>query len=86
MAKVRVGITQGDTNGVGYEVIIKTLSDNRILDMCTPIVYGSSKAFGFYKKQIPETENINTNVITSAKDAHPKRVNIINCIPENFQI
>ena len=86
MAKIRVGITQGDTNGVGYEVIIKTLSDARILDMCTPVVYGSSKAFGFYRKQIPETENINTNVISSAKDAHPKRVNIVNCIPENFQI
>lgn len=86
MAKVRVGITQGDTNGVGYEVIIKALSDARMLDMCTPVVYGSSKAFGFYRKQIPETENINTNVVTSAKDAHPKRVNIVNCIPENFQI
>lgn len=86
MAKVRVGITQGDTNGIGYEVIIKALSDARMLDMCTPVVYGSSKAFGFYRKQIPETENINTNVISSAKDAHPKRVNIVNCIPENFQI
>ncbi|MBE6225966.1 MAG: 4-hydroxythreonine-4-phosphate dehydrogenase PdxA [Bacteroidales bacterium] len=86
MAKVRVGITQGDTNGIGYEVIIKALSDARMLDMCTPVVYGSSKAFGFYRKQIHETENINTNVISSAKDAHPKRVNIVNCIPENFQI
>ena len=52
MAKVRVGITQGDTNGVGYEVIIKALSDARMLDMCTPVVYGSSKAFGFYRKTI----------------------------------
>ncbi len=86
MAKIIVGITQGDTNGIGYEVIIKTLSDARILDMCTPVVYGSSKAFGFYKKQIPETEHINTNVVSSAKDAHPKRVNIVNCIPENFPI
>ncbi len=86
MAKVRVGITQGDTNGIGYEVIIKMLSDARVLDMCTPIIYGSSKAFGFYRKQIPETENINTNVVSSAKDAHPKRVNIVNCIPENYPI
>ena len=86
MAKVIVGITQGDTNGIGYEVIIKTLSDARILDMCTPVVYGSSKAFGFYRKQISETENINTNVVSSAKDAHPKRVNIVNCVAENTQI
>ncbi len=84
--KIIVGITQGDTNGIGYEVIIKALSDARILEMCTPVVYGSSKAFGFYRKNIPETENINTNVIGSAKDAHPKRVNIVNCLPDNLQI
>lgn len=86
MSKIVVGITQGDTNGIGYEVIIKTLSDARVLEMCTPVVYGSSKAFGFYRKQIPETENINTNVVASAKDAHPKRVNIVNCVDDNAQI
>ncbi len=84
--KIVVGFTQGDTNGVGYEVIIKTLSDSRLLDICTPVIYGSSRAFGFYKKQIPEIENLNTNVINSVKDHHPKRINIINCIPDNFRI
>ena len=84
--KIVIGITQGDTNGIGYEVIIKALSDARILEMCTPVVYGSSKAFGLYRKDIPETENINTNVISSAKDAHPKRVNIVNCVPDELQI
>ena len=84
--KLVVGITQGDGNGIGYEVIIKALSDARILEICTPVVYGSSKAFGLYRKDIPETENINTNVISSAKDAHPKRVNIVNCVPDNLQI
>lgn len=84
--KVVIGITQGDANGVGYEVIIKALSDARVLEMCTPVVYGSSKAFGFYRKYIPETDNINTNVITAAKDAHPKRVNIINCVPDTFNV
>ncbi|MEG0518635.1 MAG: 4-hydroxythreonine-4-phosphate dehydrogenase PdxA [Bacteroidales bacterium] len=84
--KIVLGITQGDTNGIGYEVIIKALSDARVLDMCTPVVYGSSKAFGFYRKQIPETENINTNLINSAVEAHPKRVNIVNCVPETGQI
>ena len=86
MSKIVVGITQGDTNGIDYEVIIKTLSDARVLEMCTPVVYGSSKAFGFYRKQIPETENINTNVVASARDAHPKRVNIVNCVDDNAQI
>ena len=84
--KITIGITQGDTNGIGYEVIIKALSDARILEICTPVVYGSSKFFGLYRKDIPETENINTNIISSAKDAHPKRVNIVNCLPDNLQI
>lgn len=81
--KLIVGITQGDGNGIGYEVIIKALADERMLDMCTPVIYGSSKIFGFYKKQIHNIDQINTNVISSAKDVHQKRVNIVNCLPEN---
>ena len=81
--KLVVGITQGDGNGIGYEVIIKALADERILELCTPVIYGSSKIFGFYKKQIHNIEQINTNVITSAKDVHQNRVNIVNCLPEN---
>ena len=78
-----MGITQGDGNGIGYEVIIKSFADERMLDMCTPVVYGSSKIFGFYRKQIHNLEQINTNVITSAKDVHQKRVNIVNCLPDS---
>lgn len=81
--KLVVGITQGDGNGIGYEVIIKALADERMLDLCTPVIYGSSKIFGFYRKQIHNLDQINTNVITSAKDVHQKRVNIVNCLPEN---
>ena len=81
--KLIVGITQGDGNGIGYEVIIKALADERVLDMFTPVIYGSSKIFGFYKKQIHNIEQINTNVINSAKDIHSKRVNIVNCLPDN---
>lgn len=81
--KLIVGITQGDGNGIGYEVIIKALADERMLDLCTPVIYGSSKIFGFYKKHIHNIDQINTNVISSAKDVHQKRVNIVNCLPEN---
>ena len=81
--KLVVGITQGDGNGISYEVIIKALADERMLDLCTPVIYGSSKIFGFYKKQIHNIDQINTNVINSAKDVHQKRVNIVNCLPEN---
>ena len=81
-----VGITQGDGNGIGYEVIIKALSDPRILESFTPVIYGSSKIFGFYKKSLHEIEQLDTNVIASAKDAHPKRINIVNCLPENVYV
>ena len=81
--KLIVGITQGDGNGISYEVIIKALADERMLDICTPVIYGSSKILGFYKKHIHNLEQINTNVINSAKDVHQKRVNIVNCLPEN---
>ena len=81
--KIIVGITQGDSNGIGYEVIIKALADPRILDQFTPVIYGSSKLFGFYRKTIPEVEQMDTNAINSASEAHAKRVNIVNCLPEN---
>ena len=82
--KIVVGITQGDTNGIGYEVIIKALADARILENCVIILYGSSRFFGIYRKFLPEVEQIATNVINSAADARSKRVNIINAVPESM--
>ena len=81
--KIVVGITQGDYNGIGYEVIIKALADPRILDQFTPVIYGSSKLFGFYRKTIPEVEQMDTNAISSASEAHAKRINIVNCLPDS---
>lgn len=83
--KIVVGISQGDINGIGYEVIIKTLMDNRILDFCIPIVYGSPKVAGYHRKAL-DIENFSLNNINLAKDAHPKRPNIINCIDENIRV
>ena len=82
--KIVVGITQGDTNGIGYEVIIKSLADARILENCVIILYGSSRFFGIYRKFLPEIEQIATNVINAAEDARTKRVNIINAVPESM--
>lgn len=81
--KLTVGITQGDSNGIGYEVIIKALSDPRILDSFTPVIYGSPKLFGFYLKTIPEIESMETNVIPDASKAEPKKINIVNCLPDS---
>lgn len=81
--KLIVGITQGDSNGIGYEVIIKALSDPRILDMFIPVVYGSPKIFGFYLKTIPEIEQMEVNTVSSVKDIQDKKINIVNCLPDN---
>jgi len=78
--KIKIGITHGDINGIGYELIIKSLADSRFRDMFIPVVYGSSKIAGIYKKDIPEAENFSFTIISTAKEAHPGRVNLINCI------
>ena len=82
--KLIVGITQGDGNGIGYEVIIKALADARILESFTPVIYGSSKIFGFYRKLVHDIDQMDTNVISSARDLHPKRINIVNCLSDNI--
>jgi len=81
--KLKIGITQGDSNGIGYEVIIKALSDPRILDQLTPVVYGSPKIFNFYCKTIPEIEGLQINEIEKITDAKEKKINILNCLPDN---
>lgn len=84
--KLVVGIFQGDGNGIGYEVIIKALADTRILDSFIPVIYGSSKIFGFYKKSIHEIDQMDTYVINSATDAKTRKINIVNCLPENVYV
>ncbi len=84
--KLVVGITQGDGNGIGYEVIIKALADPRILDSFIPVVYGSSKIFGFYRKSIHNVEQLDTYVINSIEEAKPKKINIYNCLPDNVYV
>lgn len=81
--KIRVGITQGDSNGIGYEVIIKALSDERILDQLNPILYGSSKLFGFYCKTMPEIGHLDANPVQDASEAQEKKINIVECLDEN---
>ncbi|MBP5374688.1 MAG: 4-hydroxythreonine-4-phosphate dehydrogenase PdxA [Bacteroidales bacterium] len=84
LPKLVVGITQGDSNGIGYEVIIKSLSDERILDGFTPVIYGSSKLMGFYRKTIHNIGPMDINVISSAADARPHRINLVNCLPDSI--
>lgn len=83
--KIKVGITQGDINGIGYEVIIKTLAESRIAELCTPIVYGSPKVAAYYRKLI-NVENFNFNLIRSADEANPKRANLINVMDDEVKV
>jgi len=83
--KIKVGITQGDINGIGYEVIIKTLMDTRVLELCTPIIYGSPKVAAYHKKAL-NIDDFSLNNIKTAQDSHPKRVNVINCTDENIKV
>lgn len=82
---IRIGITHGDINGIGYEVIMKTLMDSRILEMCTPIIYGSPKVAAYHRKALNINE-LSFNHIRSAKEAFRKKANIINCIDENVRV
>lgn len=80
-----IGITTGDINGVGIELIIKTFSDNRILELCTPVIFASNKVINYYRRVITEYP-FN---FTSTKDLtklNPKQVNIFNCWDEEVPI
>lgn len=82
---IRVGITHGDINGIGYEVILKTLDDARLLEMCTPVVYGSAKIAAFYRKAL-YMQPMQLNQATSAADARDGVVNVINVVGEDVKV
>ena len=74
--KTKIGISVGDINGVGIEVIIKTFLDPQMMELCTPIVYASSKTVSLYRKSL-DIHDFSFNKIDLAKDANPKKANII---------
>jgi 4-hydroxythreonine-4-phosphate dehydrogenase len=82
---IKVGITHGDINGIGYEVILKTVSDVRMEELCTPVIYGSSKIAAYHRKAL-DLQPINLNVISSAEDAVDGRINIINCVSDDTKV
>lgn len=82
---VKIGITHGDVNGIGYELIIKTMLDSRLFDICTPIIYGSSKVTAYHRKAL-NIENFSVNNIKKPEEANIKRANIINCVDDNIRV
>ena len=83
--KLVIGITHGDINGIGYEVILKALNDPRVSEEFVPVIYGSSKVAGYYKKSL-DFQSLNFNIINSAEQANTKRINLINCVSEEIKI
>lgn len=84
--KILIGITQGDTNGIGCEVLIKSLADNRLLDSFVPVVYSSTRILGYYKKTLASVEGFNFHAITDIADVRPHMVNVLQCVPDNLAI
>ncbi len=79
--KIRVGITQGDINGIGLEIILKIFAEPELVDICTPVLFSSQKTVGYYRKVIGMDE-LNFNSIRDVKQILPKKVNVVVCYEE----
>lgn len=82
---IKIGITHGDINGIGYEVILKMLDDNRILEFCTPVIYGSAKIASFYRKALGMQQQ-QINQIKEADEARDGVINVINVVDEDCKV
>ena len=82
--KIRVGITHGDINGIGYEVILKAFSDPTMLELCTPVVYGSPKVAAYHRKAMDIQTNF--SIINAASEIQDGRLNIMNCIDDELKV
>ena len=77
--KFKIGITQGDTNGIGWEIILKALADPRMTELFTPVVYGSPKAAAYYRNTVAEIEAFSFNPVASAAEARRGKANLVAC-------
>ena len=80
-----LGITTGDINGIGIEIILKTFSDKRMFEICTPIIFGSHKVLNDYKRST-HINDINFNAINNYQKINPKTINVVNCWEEQIKI
>lgn len=83
--KPLIAFTVGDINGVGPELILKAFSNKKVLQICTPVIYGSSKLFSFYKKEL-KIHEFNYKQIEDISDADNRKVNLINCWQDDIKI
>ena len=80
-----IGISIGDYNGIGPEIIMKTFMDSRIFKLCTPVLYGSGRVMNFYKRQY-NIEDFHYHVIKDFSEKHNRRLNVINCWEDEILI
>ena len=80
-----IGFSCGDVNGIGIELILKVLNDNRVLEHCTPVVFANNKALNFYRKHIPEI-NINFSITKDLSKINHKQMNLYSCWEEEIDI
>lgn len=80
-----IGISVGDINGIGTEILLKTLADSRLLELCTPVVFGNNKLLNFYRKAVPQ-HNVNYSIVKEPGRFNPKQVNVVNCWEEEVPI
>ncbi len=83
-SKIKVGITLGDMNGIGPETILKALSDNRLFQSMTPVVYGSNRIMNFYKKELGI--DITFQGIQDADNAVAKKANLISITKDEIKV
>lgn len=83
--QLKIGITVGDINGIGLEVALKTLADKRILQWCTPVLYGSTKVVS-YHKNIAKIRDLSLHSAVDVQSLNPNAINVINCWMENVKI
>lgn len=83
--RIRVGISCGDLNGIGLEVVIKTCLDNRLFELCTPILYASKKVSSAYRKEL-DVKDFSFEEIRKVEDANPKRANVLNVWNEDVEL
>ena len=81
--KIKLGISIGDINGIGIEVIMKTFGDKRMMELCTPIVFGSSK-IASYQRNLLDEKSFSFHIIDNIEDARPNKANMLNCWPEEI--
>ena len=85
--KIKVAISHGDINGVGYEVILKTFGDSRMFDLCTPVLYGSTKVASYHKKLlISMPQEMTFHGIREAREAAGGKFNVLNLVPDEVKI